>query len=184
MALLSDIGYFIAAVFRQYVLLLTGSGIALAIGIGEHMTQKSLPWISYRAVLGFVFVLAFFRAWREQFRRVKELESALDPKVRRELKTFVDEGTQLRQAIIADADPNPWPRFRAPDNEPVKDKWMDRVEKYLYLSVDSLTSRNFIEEGVSAAVPPYPGAEAWPEHKRDAIKHLDAKIGYLRRLLR
>jgi hypothetical protein len=184
MTFFSEIGHFILAVVRQVTVLITGGIIATIIVVYEHVTQKSLPWGSYRTVLEFVLGVALFLTWREQFRRVKELEPGLDPRIRRELQVLVDEGTQIRQAIIVDADPDPWTRLRAPDKATVKDKWMDRVEDYLYLSVDSLTSRAFKEVGVPTGVPPYPGAQAWPDRKRDAIMHLDARIDYLRRLLR
>jgi hypothetical protein len=181
MALLSDIGQFIVAIIRQYVILLTGSGIALTIAIVEHVTQKSLPWGSYRTILELAFGLALFLAWREQFQQVRKLErGGLHPKVRRTLQGLIDDGISLRQVIIDDPHDDPWPGLRAPG----RNGWMDRVEDYLYQSVGPSISKTFRELGVATGVPPYPEAYQWPSRTRDAIMHLDIRIDYLKGLLR
>ncbi len=65
---------FFSALFNHWVALLTGGTIIAVLGMWEHQTGASVPWLVYASMALGLFVIACFLAFKDQFVRANALQ--------------------------------------------------------------------------------------------------------------
>src|SRR5260370_27349185 len=77
MGAVADVRSFASAVKQRWIGVATVSGVALVIGIVEHIREKSVSWAVYVTLLALGLLFASFRAWGDERHRADEREREL-----------------------------------------------------------------------------------------------------------
>src|SRR5438552_4008429 len=122
---------FVGAVFGQWVSLMTGGAIALALVLYERATGAEVALSSYWGIAAFTVLAATFMAWRDEYVGRETVQKQLDDREKRrttrlELANLMSEGQTLEQG---------YDLGRRPTEEQAQ-QWATRVEQYLRTALD------------------------------------------------